>query len=124
MTKWPKDDVHPRIMSERDYGEWARDKIVVLEAELEAVKAREEAARPTPCIWRPQPHGDETEYWETTCDNAYCFEIDGPTENDYSFCPGCGHPILVAPLVMTGMEEGDVLFDLVAASEPPGEEGT
>ena len=40
------------------------------------------------------------------------------------FCPGCGHPILVAPLVMTGMEEGDVLFDLVAASEPPGEEGT
>ena len=93
-----------------------------LGVELEAVKAREEAARPTPCIWRPQPHGDETEYWETTCDNAYCFEIDGPTENDYSFCPGCGHPILVAPLVMTGMEEGDVLFDLVAASEPPGEE--
>ena len=43
MTKWPKDDVHPRIMLEREYGEWARDKIVVLEAELEAVKAREEA---------------------------------------------------------------------------------
>jgi hypothetical protein len=43
QTKWPKDDVHPRIMSEREYGEWAREKIVVLEADLEAVKAREEA---------------------------------------------------------------------------------
>ena len=35
---WPKDDVHPRVMSEREYGEWARAKIVVLETDLAALQ--------------------------------------------------------------------------------------
>jgi hypothetical protein len=40
--------------------------------------------------------------------------MDGPIENEYAYCPGCGHLILVAPIIIGGSEEGDLLFDMVA----------
>jgi len=76
---------------------------------------------PTPCIWTPSP-GDwcETEYWDTGCGQTYCFETEGPVENDYAYCPGCGHPLLVVPTIMSADEEGDLLFDAV---QVPAREG-
>lgn len=35
----------------------------------------------------------EGEYWKTNCGNAQVFEVDGPDENGYKFCPYCGKPI-------------------------------
>ena len=34
--------------------------------------------------------------WDTQCDNKYLFMDDGPKENDYKFCPGCGKPVTLA----------------------------
>ena len=34
--------------------------------------------------------------WDTQCDNKYQFMNDGPKENDYKFCPGCGKPVTLA----------------------------
>ena len=39
------------------------------------------------CRWKTD--GD-TCSWDTSCDNKYQFMYDGPKENDYKFCPGCG----------------------------------
>ena len=33
-SKWPRDDVHPRVMSDREYRTWAEAKIQVLEADV------------------------------------------------------------------------------------------
>jgi DNA-directed RNA polymerase subunit RPC12/RpoP len=37
----------------------------------------------------------EGEYWKTDCDNAHQFEVDGPDENGYNYCPYCGKRIEV-----------------------------
>jgi len=34
--------------------------------------------------------------WDTQCNNKYQFMNDGPKENDYKFCPGCGKPVTLA----------------------------
>ena len=34
--------------------------------------------------------------WDTQCGNKYQFMNDGPKENDYKFCPGCGKPVTLA----------------------------
>ncbi len=46
----------------------------------------------TPCEWREYWECDY-EVWETACDRKFEFMNDGPAENDYQFCPGCGRPI-------------------------------
>ena len=33
-SKWPRDDVHPQVMSDREYRIWADEKIQVLEADV------------------------------------------------------------------------------------------
>ena len=35
---------------------------------------------------------DDPDYgvWQTACGNAFCFEADGPAENEFKFCPYCG----------------------------------
>lgn len=43
------------------------------------------------CAWTEDEDGD----WDTACDNKHCFAIDGPTENEYKYCPYCGKPIQV-----------------------------
>jgi len=31
--------------------------------------------------------------WETECGEAHVFEVEGPVENKYNFCPYCGKQI-------------------------------
>jgi hypothetical protein len=45
------------------------------------------------CRWK---YDDSTCSWDTACDNKYQFTNDGPKENDYKFCPGCGGRVTLA----------------------------
>ena len=45
------------------------------------------------CQWK---YCDHECSWDTQCDNKYQFTNDGPKENDYKFCPGCGKPVALA----------------------------
>ena len=45
------------------------------------------------CQWK---YCDHECSWDTQCDNKYQFTNDGPKENDYKFCPGCGKPVTLA----------------------------
>ena len=42
------------------------------------------------CEWK---YDEEYECWDTSCDNAWCFNDGGPTENEARFCAYCGLPI-------------------------------
>jgi len=43
------------------------------------------------CKWKKNGfHMEDHNYWETTCDNMFQFNIDGPKENHFTFCPYCG----------------------------------
>jgi hypothetical protein len=44
------------------------------------------------CEWTEDP---DTDRWNTTCDRSFSFISDGPRENKYLFCPGCGRRIKV-----------------------------
>lgn len=46
------------------------------------------------CEWRLDPDPDFT-VWETSCDEMFQFEADGPTENKFKFCPYCGDTLKV-----------------------------
>ena len=50
------------------------------------------APEPPGCTWT---YDDDMDAWETTCHEAYYFIEDGPIENTYRFCPGCGQPISI-----------------------------
>ncbi len=39
------------------------------------------------CKWDTEEEGT---WYHTECKRAFSFEVGGPKENDYSFCPGCG----------------------------------
>jgi hypothetical protein len=41
------------------------------------------------CAWREDDLGN----WGTSCGGLYVLLVDGPEENGYRFCPGCGKPI-------------------------------
>lgn len=45
------------------------------------------------CTWAEDWEG----VWRTTCDNAFEFMVDGPTENGVKFCCYCGKPVDVKP---------------------------
>lgn len=48
-------------------------------------------APPAPsCAWTQD---EDMGGWNTACGETYCFIEDGPKENDYRFCPGCGKKI-------------------------------
>ena len=34
--------------------------------------------------------------WNTTCGESWQFTTDGPAENNYRFCHGCGKPVVIA----------------------------
>lgn len=38
------------------------------------------------CDWMVDDDG----LWETQCGNAFQFEVDGPEDNGFEFCPYCG----------------------------------
>lgn len=43
------------------------------------------------CTWKHDPDG----FWRTDCHNGFCFEVDGPKENGFMFCPYCRAKIKV-----------------------------
>lgn len=53
------------------------------------------------CVWT---HHDTCDwyYWETSCDNAFEFTVDGPKQNGFQYCPYCGRQ-LEAMLATTGL---------------------
>ena len=42
------------------------------------------------CKW--QPLDDDFGTWISSCDGMFIFEAGGPPENDFAYCPYCGHP--------------------------------
>ena len=52
--------------------------------------ARTKRPRGPECVWT---HQDTHDMYEAACGEAYCFIADGPRENSYRFCPGCGRKI-------------------------------
>jgi len=69
------------------------------------------------CQWKYCEHECS---WDTQCDNKYQFTNDGPKENGYKFCPGCGKPVALAgdrePATIETAETKHVcISDLLAA---------
>ena len=52
------------------------------------------------CVWTVD--GDGT--WETACGEAWQFTCDGPEENNFRFCHGCGKPVAIAAAPAPGGE--------------------
>lgn len=52
--------------------------------------ARTKDKRPT-CGWQPDEYG----YWDTDCGRTFCFEADGPNENEFRYCCYCGKVLKV-----------------------------
>ena len=44
------------------------------------------------CVWTVDDDGT----WETACGEAWQFTCDGPEENNFRFCHGCGKPVAIA----------------------------
>lgn len=64
-------------------------RLAAAEKERDALRARiteMEKGQRGECIWT-----DQGEMWETSCGNAWCFNVDGPRENGVKFCPYCGN---------------------------------
>lgn len=47
-----------------------------------------------PCTWT---YDDHHYAWDTACGDKFLFDLDGPAENHYRFCPACGGKIAVTP---------------------------
>jgi hypothetical protein len=56
------------------------------------VKLVEFQAEQTPCIWTQGSENYDGE-WDTSCVNVFWFNDGTPKENEFKFCPFCGHPI-------------------------------
>ena len=55
--------------------------------------------RPKPaadfCEWTKDTHPDDGSHYETACGDAWCSVMGGtPKQDNYSFCPSCGKPII------------------------------
>ena len=44
------------------------------------------------CVWKPD---DIDGGWDASCGLKYVFNFDGPKENNFNFCPHCGHLLVV-----------------------------
>lgn len=44
------------------------------------------------CTWTYDEHSDA---WDGSCGAKWCFNTDGPRENNVRFCPECGRPVTV-----------------------------
>jgi len=68
------------------------------DAQLGVDRQKAEIDRLTaPCRWtRDESFLDESDKWDTACDRAFTFIDGGPRENNYTHCPGCGRPVVVA----------------------------
>jgi hypothetical protein len=71
-----------------------------LQAELGKAKAERDIAiqsakgnRSFRCVWKP----DEDGTFASSCGLMFQFNEQGPTDNDFQFCPKCGHEIIEQP---------------------------
>ncbi len=55
------------------------------------------------CVWTQNEDG----YWETACDNAFEFTVDGPVENGMIFCPYCGQRLQAVPLPVPVVDDDE-----------------
>lgn len=86
-----------RIEAQREPHEpiWreAIEEIQVLRVLVEALelllKMRELPQRDDSCQWKEDGDG----IWNTGCGHLFEFTADGPTENNFRFCPYCGGKI-------------------------------
>lgn len=58
----------------------------------------------TTCRWTYDP---DTDSWDTACDEKFLFDVDGPDENRYQFCPQCGGKIELTPYEAPAQEADD-----------------
>ena len=57
------------------------------------------------CEWREDGDDYDSEQWETTCGEAFCF-IDGdPVTNNIRYCCYCGKPVKAVPAVPAQEQE-------------------
>ena len=88
-----------RIEAQREPHEpiWrdAMEEIQILRVRVEALelllKMRELPQHDDSCQWKEDGGG----IWQTNCGNAFEFTMDGPTENQFRFCPYCGGKISI-----------------------------
>ncbi len=44
------------------------------------------------CYWSRAD--EDTDMWETSCEQAFCLDEGTPKENDFKFCVYCGKPLV------------------------------
>ena len=73
----------PGTNAEQGYDEWR-----------EALTSPSEDSGPAPatCAWEEVMEGEYTT-WESACGQKFTFNSDGPADNDFTFCHGCGKRI-------------------------------
>jgi hypothetical protein len=59
--------------------------------------------RPASCTWTEDFDG----YWDTGCLEVFGFDVNGPVENHYRYCPGCGRPLEAVPYAEDGDDAED-----------------
>ena len=42
------------------------------------------------CTWTE----DDANDWDTSCDNCFIFNDGGPKDNQFTYCPYCGKPLI------------------------------
>lgn len=47
------------------------------------------------CVWKSVDEYFEAPHYETSCGSAQYFLEGTAAQNDYKYCPYCGHPITV-----------------------------
>ena len=83
-------------------------------ADLTALRASTAAAQQaalTPCVWQEDYEG----VWYSRCGEAFVLLEGSPADNDYHFCPACGHPLHMQPCAPWTADE-------LAAAEVAAEE--
>ena len=89
--------LHLKALQEPRESIWyeAMDDIQSLRVRVEAlellIKMRELPQHEDSCQWKEDADG----IWQTDCGNAFEFTADGPTENEFRFCPYCGGKISI-----------------------------
>ena len=44
------------------------------------------------CYWSRAD--EDSDCWETSCDQAFCLDEGTPTENKFKYCSYCGKPLI------------------------------
>ena len=86
ILEWKRD--HPEADEDTDVDTAVGDE----QLQVLAAAVREQAGKA--CAWTDDSDG----IWQTGCGEAHVFEVAGPVENHYVYCPYCGqHVVEVRP---------------------------